>query len=156
MNVERTITPNPPADFNPGVHQYTAIKPFRAWCQKVLPLVYDDSLSYYELLCKLVDYLNKVLNDLNNMGEDIANLNQAFQQLQAYVNNYFSTLDVQEEINNKLDQMAEDGTLGSIITSYIVQNIFIDGDTPTVNNLLFTHANDIYPLFDEYVTAGLL
>ena len=35
------------------------------WCQKVLPLVYDDSLSYYEFLCKLwknlVDYMT--LND---------------------------------------------------------------------------------------------
>ena len=31
---------------------------FKFWCQKVLPLVYDDSLSYYELLCKVVDYIN--------------------------------------------------------------------------------------------------
>ena len=28
------------------------LSPFRLWCQKVLPLVYDDSLSYYELLFK--------------------------------------------------------------------------------------------------------
>lgn len=102
-------------NINPGVHTYTAIKPFRAWCQKVLPLVYDDSLSYYELLCKLVDYLNKLLNDLTNMGQDITALNQAFQELQAYVNNYFDNLDVQDEINNKLDQMVQDGTLTDVI-----------------------------------------
>ena len=30
---------------------------FRFWCQKVLPLVYDDSLSYYEVLCKIVKYI---------------------------------------------------------------------------------------------------
>lgn len=35
--------------------------PFRFFCQKVLPLVYDDSLSYYELLCKVVDYINKLI-----------------------------------------------------------------------------------------------
>ena len=34
-------------------------KKLRFWCQKVLPLVYDDSLSYYELLCKVVDNLNQ-------------------------------------------------------------------------------------------------
>lgn len=51
------------------------------WCQKVLPLVYDDSLSYYELLCKVVDYINNLIknqNDIINVleiqGSDIATL----------------------------------------------------------------------------------
>lgn len=39
-----------------------SFKPFRAWCQHVLPLVYDDSLSYMELL-------NKVIVYINNFGE---------------------------------------------------------------------------------------
>lgn len=39
------------------------IKPFRFWCQKVLPLVYDDSLSYYETLCRVVDKLNEVIEN---------------------------------------------------------------------------------------------
>ena len=29
---------------------------------KVLPTVYDDTLSYYELLCKVVDALQKISN----------------------------------------------------------------------------------------------
>ena len=32
-------------------------QPFKFWCQKALPLVYDDSLSYYEVLCKVVSTL---------------------------------------------------------------------------------------------------
>lgn len=39
------------------------IKPFRFWCQKVLPLVYDDSLSYYETLCRVVNKLNEVIEN---------------------------------------------------------------------------------------------
>lgn len=39
------------------------INPFRFWCQKVLPLVYDDSLSYYETLCRVVDKLNEVIEN---------------------------------------------------------------------------------------------
>ena len=39
------------------MEKYTELK---AWCQKVIPLVYDDSLSYYEFLCKIL----KKLNDL--------------------------------------------------------------------------------------------
>ena len=29
---------------------------------EVLPLVYDDSISYYEFLCKVLDKLNEVID----------------------------------------------------------------------------------------------
>lgn len=37
------------------------VKPLWFWSQKVLPLVYDDSLSYYEVLCKVRDKLNELI-----------------------------------------------------------------------------------------------
>lgn len=98
----------------PTPHNYPHISPFRFWCQKVLPLVYDDSLSYYELLCKVVEQLNKVSEDLNYMGEDVKTLYD-------FVNNYFKNLDVSEEINTKLDNMVLDGTFANVITPLIVQ-----------------------------------
>lgn len=125
-----------PSDARPSMGTYNSPKTFRFWCQKVLPLVYDDSLSYYELLCKVVDYLNKTMEDVNTAVEDVENLNsafgglenhvnasetallQAYTDLQNYVNTYFNNLDVQEEINNKLDTMAEDGTLDTILLPY--------------------------------------
>lgn len=42
------------------------IQEFYYWCQKVLPTVYDESLSYYEFLCKLTKKLNEVIEFLNN------------------------------------------------------------------------------------------
>ena len=114
-NIDRTITPNPPADFTPSMGNYKTLQPFRYWCQKVLPLVYEDSLSYYELLCKVVDYLNKTMEDVETLHGDVTGLHEAYVQLQNYVNTYFSSLDVQEEINNKLDTMVSDGTLLDII-----------------------------------------
>lgn len=81
------------------------LKPFRFWCQKVLPLVYDDSLSYYELLCKVVKYLNDTMTDVN--------------ELKTLVQNFLDSGIVQEDINEKLDQMAEDGTLASLINEEI-------------------------------------
>ena len=113
------IVKKDPANFNPSVEIPSKVNNFRFWCQKVLPLVYDDSLSYYELLCKVVNYLNNTIADVNTLGADVDNLHKAFIQLQDYVNNYFSTLDVQEEINNKLDAMAQDGTLTSILWAKI-------------------------------------
>ena len=86
--------------------------PFRFWCQKILPAVYDDSLSYYELLCKVVDYLNKVM-------EDDINVVNLVNELEEFVNNYFDNLDVQQEINNKLDAMAEDGSLSDAVEPYL-------------------------------------
>lgn len=107
-----------PANFSPSVEIPAKADSFRFWCQKVLPLVYDDSLSYYELLCKVVNYLNNTIADVNTLGTDVDNLNKAYNELQGYVNNYFSTLDVQKEINNKLDEMASNGTLYELIRKY--------------------------------------
>ena len=40
------------------------------WCQKVLPLVYTDALSYYEVLSKFVGKLNEIVNNVNNLNEN--------------------------------------------------------------------------------------
>lgn len=39
----------------------------RYWCHKILPLVYDDSLSYYEVLCKTSAKLNEVIDSTNDL-----------------------------------------------------------------------------------------
>lgn len=90
------------------MNNYVDLKPFEFWCQKVLPLVYDDSLSYYELLCKVIDYLNKTITDVSYLHDE-------FVKLKDFVDNYFKNLDVQQEINKKLDEMASDGTLTAIL-----------------------------------------
>ena len=43
-----------------------AVRPLHYWSQKVLPLVYDDSLSYYEVLGKITHKLNDVIVLINN------------------------------------------------------------------------------------------
>ena len=40
------------------------------------PLSYDDSLSYYELLCKLIDYINHANEDIANLQEEVAELKE--------------------------------------------------------------------------------
>lgn len=47
------------------------MKPLAFWCQKVLPLTFDDSLSYYEQLCKIANKLNEVIEELNKQAEVI-------------------------------------------------------------------------------------
>lgn len=63
----------------------------RFWCQQILPLVYDDSLSYYEVLSKIVDYINnniedvqKIVTELNNFEEEVdTNLDEIREELTA-------------------------------------------------------------------------
>ncbi len=54
--------------------KFTSIDPVKFYCQKVLPLVYDDELSYYETLCKLASTLNDVIDNVNNIPEYIQSL----------------------------------------------------------------------------------
>lgn len=107
------------ANFQPTLEGYTKLRPFRFWCQTVLPLVYDDSLSYYELLNKVVEYLNNTIKDVATAEKNIGELSEAFAQLQDYVNNYFDNLDVQTEMNEALDRMVEDGVFDAIIEQYV-------------------------------------
>ncbi len=47
---------------------------FKFWCNIVLPLVYDDSLSYYELLCKVVHYINDLIDQDKIFGQEITEI----------------------------------------------------------------------------------
>lgn len=51
-----------------------SIAPFWPFCQKILPLVYDNSLSYYECLCKTLAKLNEVIHMTNSIPEYIQKL----------------------------------------------------------------------------------
>ena len=41
------------------------VAPFRYYVQMVLPAVYGDELSYYEVLAKVTEKLNEVIENLN-------------------------------------------------------------------------------------------
>ena len=74
----------------------------------VLPEVYGDSLSYYEVLKNLIDNLNKLTDFVN------AKLDENTKQLiNQYLMNLFSELLYTEETENlkfKFDLISEDGT----------------------------------------------
>ena len=61
---------------------------FKFWCYKVLPLVYDDSLSYYEVLCKVVNYINKLIEQDKIFGNELAKLREDLATVQEWIDNY--------------------------------------------------------------------
>lgn len=97
------------------------ISPFISCVVQNFPFIEEsiDGLTQYQLLCKIVEKLNAVITQTNTQTENIEKLEEAFTTLKNYVDNYFNNLDVQTEINNKLDEMATSGELESIIASYL-------------------------------------
>jgi len=74
------------------------------WCYKVLPLVYDDSLSYYELLCKVVSKLNEVIEKYASFDDVVAEIQTAIDALQKQIDE-FDTTYIEKLINDKLANM---------------------------------------------------
>lgn len=85
-----------------------------------IPTSFAESLSYFEALQILAKYIqNTLIPALNGDTEAIAELQAKYNELKNYIDTYFDNLDVQEEINNKLDDMAEHGELADIIAQYL-------------------------------------
>ena len=61
------------------------LKCFKFWCYKVLPLVYDDSLSYYEVLCKVVDYINKLIEQDQVFADQIQQLQTELARVEKWI-----------------------------------------------------------------------
>ena len=97
------------------MNEFNKYRPFRYWCHIVLPQIYDDSLSYFELLCKVIAYLNDI-------GETSNQLIDAFTELKEWCENYLESQNFQQLVSDKLDSMVTDGTLESLINDKILAN----------------------------------
>lgn len=75
------------------------LESIRFWCQKVLPLVYDDSLSYYEFLCKVCDKVNEIISAQNKTNNELSNL----------------TANLKSIINDILKEWLNNGKLAEIL-----------------------------------------
>lgn len=102
-------------------YDYKNLRPFKWFVLQNFPFIEADfdAITNWQLFCKLGEEINKIINSMNLTGEQVENLTNAFNSLEAYVNNYFENLDVQDEINNKLDEMAQSGELAPLIAQYL-------------------------------------
>lgn len=80
--------------------QFNHVGAFRFWCQKVLPAVYDDSLSYYELLCKVMKWLEDLTTVTNTQSDAITELQTT---LQNFIDGEITPY-IEEKINEWFDE----------------------------------------------------
>jgi hypothetical protein len=88
------------------------------------PAFYDkESGTVLQQTARMYDKVNQLIRNFNDLSketkETVEEYILQFTELKDFVDDYFENLDVQEEINNKLDAMAEAGTLADIISQYL-------------------------------------
>lgn len=83
-----------------------------------------------------VDY-NKfkedVTTEFNNLSGKFDTLEETVQSLTRFITNYFDNLDIQKEVNVKLNEMVSDGTLAELLGPYF--NTFTEQTTRRMNVL---------------------
>ena len=117
MNNENNVLPD-----NPSIQVLKAGQSgiFTNYIYKAIPLAFDESMSYYETLLGLLNYLkNVILPTVNNNAEALVELQNLYIELNDYVEHYFENLDVQQEINNKLDEMAQNNYFKNLIENTV-------------------------------------
>lgn len=112
------------------------LTPFKICVLQNFPFIEADfdAVTNYQLLCKVVEYLNNVIDNNNKQNTNITQLEQNFITLYNYVKDYFDNLDVQEEINTKLDEMVLNGTIEELLKK-IVNEVY---DEAGINRLAST------------------
>lgn len=112
-----------PVDYSPAIPEFPVVNPFLPCYGKFDLTTYMQGASDYEIMANLVQLYNtmaKGYNDVQKLSTDTAT---AYNQLQAFVNGYFENLDVQQEINNKLDSMRTDGSLATVLNKALSDDV---------------------------------
>ena len=110
---------------------YKNLSPFKWFVLQNFPFIEADfdAITNWQLFCKLGEEMNKIIEKVNQAGEQTENLTNAFIDLQNYVNDYFENLNIRNEVNIKLDEMAESGQLAELISQYLESQAVIGFNT---------------------------
>lgn len=90
----------------------------------MIPTEYRDSMSYYEMLVWLCNFLEKeVIPAVDATTEGVNELNDAFVTLKTWCENYFESSDFTEKVNAGLQEMIENGDLEDLLESVVDDRI---------------------------------
>ena len=112
------------------------LKPFTKFIYTIgeLPTSYLMSMTYEEQVLEAIRYIKEeIIPTVNINALATTELQQKFVELVNFVETYFDDLDIQEEVNTKLDEMAESGELAELVSQYLESQAIIGFQTS--NNL---------------------
>ena len=133
-------------------------KLFPWWCNKVLPLVYDDSLSYYEVLCKIMETLKDLIeveelqnNAITDLDHRATSLEGRMDTAENDIDNLEGRMDTAESdidaLEGRMDTAESDidGLEGRMTTA--------EGDIDSLEGRMTTAESDIDGLEGRMTTA---
>lgn len=103
------------------------LKPLKVCCNsisKTLPLAFDDSLSYLEMLCSMLEKLNETIVQVNKNTEVAEHYEELLQEIEEEVNRLEEDyIAFKESIENEIDERFI--VLKSQLTVYIENQIAV-------------------------------
>ena len=140
------------ANFFPDVTEFPSMGVFQPIYGKFDLTTYIQGASDYEIMAFLVGKYNACLEAYGNITKLSTNMITAAHQLQDWINNWFDNLDVQEELNKKIESMVQDGSFGTLlhqtfdaqinqqttsaVTAWLVANVTPTGSAVAVDKSL--------------------
>ncbi len=140
------------ANFFPDVPAYPEMGTFQPVYGKFDLTTYIQGASDYEIMAFLVGKYNACLEAYDKVTKLSTDTITAAHQLQDWINTWFDNLDVQQELNNKIDSMVADGSFGTLlhqtfdtqinqqttnaVTAWLVANVTPTGSAVVVDKSL--------------------
>lgn len=169
--------------FNPNVNSglYSVHFPdFAFWLQKTQPLVYDDALSYYEVLCRISAMLNQLTKQVNDLTdaqkkfiEDATNLlNQIINEWNSIVDQWNNIVTEWNTMKTTWSQWS--ATWAQWVSTFaqwtetfnnMVQNNNqfqtditnqFNSYKEEINNIISNFENEVNDKIKDFVTVGIL
>lgn len=122
---------------------------FKMWCYKVLPLVYDESLSYYEILCKVVKYINNLIDQDKIIGNELNDLKKELDAVNKWIDD-FDTSYIEKIVTQYLSTIIFVEISNS---GYIIYNIPENWESITFNTTGLDITLDSQPEYGHLVLS---
>ena len=146
---------------------YVRMKRFHAWVQTIVPFVYDNSLSFYEVIGKMAEYLNGMRdrqNQLSGLYDSlVAWCNDAIAEQTDFIQKFTSDLreewnQFSEDMKNQFKELSDE--INQELTNFEnkiqkQQNAFeskINGQIETWQNEWDTYQSNLTNEWDDYQT----
>ena len=129
----------------------TTLKPFKLWVLQNFPFIEEDfdALTNYEMMCKIVEKLNELIDVTNEQTQTFAYLEVEFKKLKDYVDEYLTGLDDVKEQINLINQALDN--IGEILIEHTNALIRIDNKIDSEITRVINLINDNFNLLKDYV-----
>ena len=111
----------------------------RYYLNRAIPLAFDESMSYLEMVCALLNKINESIKIINSHSEFIANYNDNLSILNNKIDKLQNDLnDLLDDVDNKLDDF----------------KVIIDNEINALSTDLTNLINDNYRVLKDYVDSN--